>query len=121
MAGGILAEGEQVIRLKVSSEVLFRLFADALHPAAGTLRNVPAAHQQIENTSKYRKGEDQHEPRDFVSWLNAAAYNEQGGHHTEEDTKPVETGRVFREEIDHDSQSDHLSHKGQPNKHRAME
>ena len=117
LAGGVLPQGEQVVRLKVLPQVLLRLLGDALHPAAGALGDLSAAHQQIEDAPEHGEGEHQQQPGDLIGGLHAASHNQQSRRHTQRDEKPVQAGGVLREEAHHQHQRHHLRDQGQTHKH----
>ena len=117
LAGGVLPQGKQVVRLKVLPQILLRLLGDALHPAAGALWDLSAAHQQIEDAPEHGEGEHQQQPGDLICGLHAAPHDQQGRCHAQKDKKPVQTGGVLREEAHHQHQRHHLRNQGQAHKH----
>ena len=120
LAGGVLPQGEQVVRLEVLPQVLLRLLGDALHPAAGALGDLSAAHQQIEDAPEHGEGEHQQQPGDLIGGLHAAPHDQQGGRHAQKDKKPVQAGGVLRKEAHHQHQRHHLRDQGQAHKYRTM-
>ena len=121
LTGGVLPQGEQVVGLEILPQVFLRLLGDALHPTAGALGDLAAAHQQIENASEHGEGEDQQQPGNLIGGLHAAAHDEQSGRHAEKDKEPVEAGGVLGKEIHHQHQSHDLGHQGKSNKDGSME